>query len=138
MQADLANARELEIASYCMDEDRLFRTVEGLLPGCKVNLHVDKEMFGDAKKKRQKPNVRKVHKTGAKVNVLRGKRHWGSFRCKALIINRRIMYFGGSNFTEKSHENHETTFRATGQCVADVLADVPVWRAAAVEWDGKS
>ena len=52
MQSDLKNARDLEIASYCMDEARLFNTVAELFPACKVNLYIDKEMLADATKEK--------------------------------------------------------------------------------------
>ena len=138
MQSDLKNARDLEIASYCMDEARLFNTVAELFPACKVNLYIDKEMLADATKEKQRKRVRQLHRTGAHVYVLKGVRRLGSFHPKALIINRRIMYFGGANFTDKARrDNRETTFRATGHVVEEILEDASDWRAAGTLWDGK-
>ena len=106
MQSDLKNARDLEIASYCMDEARLFNTVAELFPACKVNLYIDKEILADATKEKQRKRVRQLHRKGAHVYVLNGLRSLGSFHSKELIINRRIMYFGGANFTDRARRDN--------------------------------
>ena len=138
MQSDLKNARDLEIASYCMDEARLFSTVAELLLACKVNLYIDKEMLADATKEKQHRRVRQLHRKGAHVYVLKGLRSLGSFHSKPLIINRRIMFFGGANVTDRAKsDNRETTFRATRQVVEEILEDAADWRAAGALWDGK-
>ena len=75
---------------------------------------------------------------GAHVYVLKGVRSLGSFDPKALLINRRIMYFGGASFTDKARrDNRETTFRATGHVVEEILEDASDWRAAGTMWDGR-
>ena len=67
-----------------------------------------------------------------------GVRSLGSFHPKALLINRRIMYFGGASFTDKARrDNRETTFRATGHVVEEILEDASDWRAAGTMWDGR-
>ena len=57
---------------------------------------------------------------------------------KALLVNRRIMFFGGANFSDHARRaNRETTFRATGQVVEEILEDATDWRAAGTSWDGR-
>ena len=138
MQMDMQKSRELEIGSYCIDENSLFTAVEDFLPDCKVNLYIDEEQFDDPKKTLQRRKVRKLHHKGAKVYVMKGLRRWGSYHCKLLIINRRVMYFGSANFTNKSHDNRESTFRATGAVVDEMLEDAAEWRLAGRLWDGKA
>ena len=138
MRMDMQKPKELEIGSYCIDEDSLFTALGDFLPDCKVNLYIDEEQFDDPKKTLQRTKVRKLHKRGAKVYVMKRLRRWGSYHCKLLIINRRVMYFGSSNFTNKSHDNRESTFRATGTVVEDRLEDATEWRLAGKLWDGKA
>ena len=135
--ADLRDARQVELASYCMDEDALFKILErGLSDNLELNLYIDKEQFSGNVPRKQKATIRRMFNKGARVYVCKGLHGNGSFHCKILLINRRILYHGGANFTNKSHKNRETTFRATGQVVNEVLADTAVWRSEGVLWDG--
>ena len=120
---DMQTSREVEIGSYCIDEDSLSTAVNDFLPDCKVNQYIDEGQFDDPKKTLQRRMVRKLHQQGAKVYVLKGLRMWGSYHCKLLTINRRVMYFGSANFTNKIHDNRECTFRATGTVVEEMLED---------------
>ena len=62
----------------------------------------------------------------------------GSYRCKALVIDRRILHTGSANFNANSRMNSEAVFRMTVPVVEQVLqqlaADREVWSV----WDGSS
>ena len=134
---DLRDARDVELASYCMDEDALFRVLErGLSRNLNLNLYIDREQFAGGVPRKQRAAIRRLYDKGAKVYICKGLRRNGSFHSKALLINRRVLCMGGANFTNKSHDNRETMFRATGQVVSEVLADAADWRRDAVPWDG--
>ena len=46
MLTDLRGARDVELASYCMDEDALFTQLErGLDSSLNLNLYIDREQF---------------------------------------------------------------------------------------------
>ena len=137
MLTDLRGARDVELASYCMDEDALFTQLErGLDSSLNLNLYIDREQFAGTIPKKQKAAVRKLFRKGAKIFICKGLRRNGSFHSKALVVNRRVPYMGGANFTNWSHNNCETMFRATGAVVAEVMADTVEWRNNAVLWDG--
>ena len=130
--ADLRDARDVELASYCMDEDALFRVLEqGLSHNLNLNLYIDREQFAGGVPRKQRGAIRRLYDKGAKVYVCKGLRRNGSFHSKALLIDGRVLYMGGA-----SHYNRETMFRATGQVIGEVLADAADWRRDAVPWDG--
>ena len=120
-----------------MDEDALFTQLErGLGSSLNLNLYIDREQFAGTIPKKQKAAIRKLFRKGAKIFICKGLRRNGSFHSKALVVNRRVLYMGGANFTNWSHNNCETMFRATGAVVAEVMADTVEWRNNAVLWDG--
>jgi hypothetical protein len=62
----------------------------------------------------------------------------GSYHCKALVIDRSVLYTGSANFTGKSRRNSESVFRMTGPVVEQVRRQLAADRSRWVEWDGKS
>jgi len=100
--ADLRDARDVELASYCMDEDALFRVLErGLSRNLNLNLYIDREQFAGGVPRKQRVAIRRLYDKGAKVYICKGLRRRGSFHSKALLINRRVLYMGGSELYEQ-------------------------------------
>ena len=62
----------------------------------------------------------------------------GSYHCRALVIDRRVLYTGSVNFTGKSRRNSETVFRMTGPVVEQVMRQLAADRAHWSEWGGSS
>ena len=66
----LRGARDVELASYCMDEDALFTQLErGLDSSLNLNLYIDREQFAGTIPKKQKAAIRKLFKKGAKIFI---------------------------------------------------------------------
>ena len=63
---------------------------------------------------------------GASVFVCRGKGKFGSYHPKGLVIDRKYLYYGSPNLTDKSTDNDEWPFRSTGEVVASevLLLDI--------------
>ena len=63
---------------------------------------------------------------GAKIFLCRGPKARGSFRCKAVVVDRGCLYTGSPNATQKFHSNEEFCFRITGPPVGQVLQRLSV------------
>ena len=83
----------------------------------------------------QKRRVRELLRLGATVYRCKtGKQ--GSYHCKALVINRRVLYTGSANLTGNSRRNSETVFRMTGPVVEQVLRQLAADRGLWSVWGG--
>ena len=104
-----------------------------------VVVMVDQEMFLARSCFRMRPRLAELRRLGAQVYLCCGTPPRGAFHVKAVCIDRRYLYTGSANLTNKAlSENVETVFRFTGAPVVDVLATVHDARARATLWDGVS
>ena len=62
-------------------------------------------------------------------------RGMGSFHAKGLVVDRRTLYTGSANVTNKSCENNEWCLRATGPVVKQVLQKLADYRVRFPLWD---
>ncbi len=71
---------------------------------------------------------------GVTVYVCQGSGSHGSFRKRAVVVDRRFLYTGSPNLTYQSDSggNAELTFRMTGQPVLDVTTDLDYYMRTAV------
>ena len=98
---------------------------------------LDREQFAGGVPKKQTSRVRSLHKAGAKVYLCSESGQHGSYHCKALVIDRRVLLAGSANLTNKSRSNRELVFRITGLPVVEVLQDLARDRTRGRLWDGK-
>ena len=74
---------------------------------------------------------------GATIVACRGDPPDGAVHKQALVVDRRYLYSGGANFTNKSVRSGELVYRMVGLPVAGVLADLAVSMGQrGLEWDG--
>ena len=97
---------------------------------------VDQESLNSGTPYCQRSRLNALRGETAVILACRGGPPNGIFHKKALIVDRRYMYTGGANFTNKSERNGELVFRTVGPPVAEVLADLAGSRARGVEWEG--
>jgi hypothetical protein len=140
--AEVGGAREVELASYMFDDKSLFDVLaRGLRRKQLVlNVYIDAEALGGQTPRSQRKRLTELLALGGeegRATVWRCKT-WRqcSYHCKALIVDRRVLYTGSANFTENSRRNRETVYRMTGPVVEQVLRQLAEDRGAWGEWDG--
>ena len=138
---DLATAQNVLVASYSFDHVGVFDCLCRLLrkrPRPSVRLVVDEELFGARTTRGQRSKLHDLRELGAAVYLGGGSTPLGSLHAKGVVINKRVAFFGSANLTQKSLQNAELTFRATGPPVADVTASLEAAVQRAKLWDGIS
>ena len=136
----LQTATDVEVASYQFDHPRVFDTLLKRLRGrskLDLKMYVDAEMLAVGGPRKQKPRLRELHAAGAQIYVCAGPGRRGAFHGKALVVNRRFLFTGSANFTEKSQSNVEFCFKMTGAVVQDLLLELAKNRGKFPVWDGK-
>lgn len=144
---DIEQASEVEAATYQHDNTQLYKVLLKRLEGrkrrpFKPNIYVDREQLKicDKKKipKEMKSRLVSLRTNGASVFVCRGKGKFGSYHPKGLVIDRKYLYYGSPNLTDKSTDNDEWPFRSTGKVMGQVLPRLSDNRQKHLLWDGKS
>ena len=138
--ADVAHASEVVMASYMYNDESLQKVFLKRLRGgadFKLAVLLDAEMFAGSVPRSQKPRVTELREAGASVFLCKGVAGQGAFHSKALVVDRRYLYTGSANFTQKSRRNEELCFRITGPVVAEVLAKLSVQAVKCKPWVGK-
>ena len=136
---DLETAAEVELASYVYDNPAVQKKLLQRLrsrTAFSLNVYIDRELFGKGGPFFEGARIRELVDAGAKVYLCRGKQGRGSYHTKAMIIDRRYMYTGSANFTYKSMDNEELTFKITGPPVKEVLEKFAGNRLAGRLWTG--
>jgi hypothetical protein len=136
---DIATASEVELASYMYDNLSLHKLLLKRLRGqtqFSVRVYLDAEMFGGTVPRFQRPRARELFNAGAKVFLCKGPRAQGSFHCKGIVVDRRYLYSGSPNATDKSEKNEEFCFRITGPPVSQVLQRLTAQLEKGKQWDG--
>ena len=103
----------------------------------KPTVALDREAFASGKPKSQKRQVTELQEAGATVFLCKGVGGQGAFHSKALVLDRRFLFTGGSNLTQNSRRNSELNFRITGPAVAQVLVELSRQRGRQKQWDGE-
>lgn len=137
--ADIEGASEVELASYVYDSSSLQKVLLKRLKGRSaftLNMYLDTEMFAGGVPRSQKVRCRELLEAGAQVFLCKGPKKLGAFHCKAVVVDRRCLYCGSANATEKSLSNEESCLRITGQPVGEALKRLAVQRQKGKLWDG--
>lgn len=123
--SDIASASEVEIATYMYDNPQLHACLLERLRGrsaFSLRLYLDEEVHKKAERPfNQRPRVAELKANGASVYICKGRRAGGSFHCKCAVVGRRFLYTGSPNFTTKSPDNEEFSFKVVGPVVKQVL-----------------
>lgn len=121
---DLGGAGQVELASYVYDNEAvqgvLLKRLRGRAP-FQLNLYVDAEQFHDGGPRLEKRRLKELHAAGAQVYLCKGEGRQGSYHAKAAVVDRRFLYTGSANFTQKSLANEEFCFKLAGPEVLKVL-----------------
>lgn len=136
---DIATASEVELASYMYDNSSLHKLLLKRLRGrteFSLRVYLDAEMFGGTVPRSQRSRVRELFEAGAEVFLCKGPRAQGSFHCKGIVVDRRYLYSGSPNATDKSEKNEEFCFRITGPPVSQILQRLAVQLKRGKQWDG--
>ena len=81
---------------------------------------VDKGSFEKGDAPRERARLRELRDAGAAVYLCRGSPPHGRLHMKALCVNRRTVYAGSANFTEKSSANLELFYKLVGPPVTQL------------------
>ena len=132
MQAVESATSEIVVASYMFDHAALAHALVCRLSrqaALSVSVLVDLAAFNERTSRHQRPRLVALRNAGAKIYLCRGKRPpLGIFHMKSISFDRRCVFTGGANFTEKSLDNEELTMRIVGPPVADILIRVELAR----------
>ena len=132
-------AREVIVASYMFDHGAVHAELLKRLQGrgaFELQVLVDREAFLERTARRQRPRLELLRRAAGDVYLCRGTPPLGRFHMKAVIIDRRTVFTGSANITEKSQENTELTLRMTGPPAMDILRDVEAARLRGQLWGG--
>jgi len=137
---DITDAAEVELASYMYDNFKLhgllLKRLRGRSPFA-LSIFVDAEKFAGSVPKQQKARLRELCNSGAQVYICKGRAAGGAFHCKGLVVDRRYLFTGNANFTEKSLKNWELCFRMEGPPVKEVLLDLAAAKLKGKLWSGE-
>ena len=141
MLTEVRGAGEIVLASMLFDHTALCAALLARLgqrTAFTLTVLVDAQAFKQRTALNQRPRLDSLRRAGALVYLCRGRVPRGIFHIKALVVDRRVGFAGGANFTNKSLQNAELTWRFSGPPVADVLREVEVFRGKGVLWDGRN
>lgn len=141
----VSSANEVELATYCFDDNALYDTLRRRLRATTgrltLNIHIDREMLAGNVPRGQKTKLEELHRCGANIYVCQGigsPSAPGAYHVKDCVVDRRVYFMGSANFTNQSRKNCERRFRMTGSVVRDVLEDIMDERGRGNLWDGRS
>ena len=126
--AAVEHAKEVELACYMFDDTALFESLLRRLSDetdFSLTMCLDEEIFikGETPKL-QCSRTARLQEKGATVFLCKGMGRLGAYHVKELVVDRRMMFTGSSNFTSKSHSNRERCYRMTGTVVSQALSDI--------------
>ena len=136
---EIATASEVELASYMFDHSALHKLLLKRLRGrtaFSLRIYLDIEMFAGTVPRSQRSRVKELFQAGAKVYLCKGIKAGGSFHAKGIVVDRRYLYSGNPNVTDKSTKNEEFCYRFTGPIVSQVLSRLAVQLERGKQWDG--
>ena len=135
---ELDSATEVTLGSFVLDHSGLVAALlQGLQRrGLALTVLVDKEAFEERTARHQRPRLQTLRQAGAQIYICRGSPPLGRFHVKAVCLDRRVVYTGSANFTDKSTSNTELVMRLLGPPVLDVRQLLEEARACGKLWDG--
>ena len=83
-----------------------------------------------------RPRLTELFRAGADVYLCSGSPPFGIFHVKAVCLDRRVLYTGSANITEKMSSNIELHLRMVGPTVLAVLGGLEDARGAGTLWSG--
>lgn len=135
----LETAAEVELASYMFDNSLVHSVLLKRLQSktnFQLNVYVDREMLAGSVPRQQRSRLKSLRTAGATIYACSGVGRHGSYHGKACVINKRYLFSGNANFTEKSQSNVEFCYKMTGAVVADVLVELAKHRQKFPVWNG--
>ena len=139
MMKDVEIASDIMLASYTYDHSSLTALLIRRLQGraaFSVTVLVDKESFDKGDAPRERPRLRALREAGARIFMCRGTPPFGRMHVKAICIDRRTVYTGSANFTNKSASNLEMVMRMVGPPADDIKAQLADIQNGGKLWDG--
>ena len=135
----VSGASEVLAASFLFDHsgltDTLLRRLRGRVP-FSVTLLVDAEGLRQRTSRHEQPRLRALRDAGAQVYLCSGQGRNGRLHLKALCVDRRTVFTGSANLTDKSLENEELHLKLVGEPVLSVLAQLLRARSRGALWCG--
>ena len=132
-------ASEVLAGSFLFDRggltDTLLRRLRGR-PPFSVTLLVDAEGLQQGTSRHQRSRLRALRDAGAAVYLCRGQGRRGRLHLKALVVDRRKVYTGSLNLTDKSVENDELHLQLVGEPVLSIIAQLLRAQNRGTLWDG--
>ena len=136
---DVGRASVLFLSSYMYDDKTLHDALlKQLRAGCEVCILIDKSAFDSGKPYEQRSRLAALEKLGAQVWLCRGPGRMGIHHKKAVVVDRRVAYVGGSNLTWKSRNNGEQSFRMAGPIVQDIVQDLESSKRLGEQWQPRA
>ena len=134
--AEVRTASEVDIATFIFDDPEFTQTLLQRLKGhapfsCKV--YVDAQAYEKRTSRHQRPRLKELEAHGAEVLTCSGydatalfgaTAKKGVLHYKAVVLDRKTAYAGGSNVTKSSRANREFMWRFSGHPVADVIEGI--------------
>lgn len=123
---EIAKARSVVVASYMIDSTQLSQALktQKAKPGSTCQIIVDRGEHENKTCRGQAPVLNELSAAGAEIYLCYG-RHGtakrGSMHAKCLVIDRRVAWWGSSNYTKNSNNSWELVTRGTGAPVQKIL-----------------
>ena len=136
---EIATSSEVELASYLYDNSSLHKALLKRLNSRQtfsLRVYVDAEMFAGQNPRFQRSRVRELMEAGAGIYLCRGPGRQGAFHCKGIVIDRKVLYCGNANATDKSLCNEEFCLRVTGAPVGQILQRLSMHLKSGRLWNG--
>lgn len=137
--SEMGTVTEVELSTYQYDNPKVHQALVYRLRGrrpFRLNVYIDKEMLKGSTPKMQKTRLAELRHLKAKIYECKGIRGKGSWHCKGIVLDKRVLYTGSANATGQSVDNNEIPLRITGPVVQKVLenfasarAKFPLWKA---------
>ena len=131
MLVDIGSAQDTVVASPWFDrKDVTDALVHRMGSVAAVTVLVDSAAFRERSCFRMRPRLMELVRAGADVYLCKGSPPFGIFHIKAVCTDRRVLYTGSGNITEKMSSNVELLLRVVGPPVLDVLRSLDEARGA--------
>ncbi len=125
LRKGIKSAWEVLLGTYMLDEPSLQILFLMRLAGqyeFSLDVFVEKEMFDVRSARFQRPRLEALRRAGARIWLCDGARGLGPMHMKALCVDRRLVFIGSGNFTNKSHDNPELRMHVKGPAATKIYA----------------
>ena len=135
--SSIKSASQVELATYQYDNIAVQTVLLERLRGRRgftLNLYIDIEQFNGKTPRSQKTFLTQLQTNGASIYLCKGPGPRGAYHSKACVIDRRVVFSGNANFTQKSLSNEEFCYKASGPVVLEFLERLAVHRTVGKLW----